>query len=58
MLYRIMKKLLAIAAALLLLGAQAGAQIIFNAGYLHATEDATVTTGSNTTTGKGMLDGF
>jgi len=53
-----MKKLLTIA-ALLLLGAQAHAQLIFNAGYLHATENLSLTNAvDQTTTGTNALDGF
>ena len=37
-----MKKLLVVAAALLI-GMQANAQLIFNGGYLHATENSTFT---------------
>ena len=56
-----MKKLIVIAAALLI-GIQANAQLIFNGGYLHATENSTFTdklpTGDVTVTGQDMLDGF
>ena len=56
-----MKKLLVIAAALLI-GMQANAQLIFNGGYLHATENLKKTTTlagqSNTQTGTNVLDGF
>lgn len=56
-----MKKLLVIATALLI-GMQANAQLIFNGGYLHATENLKKTTTlagqSNTQTGTNVLDGF
>ena len=56
-----MKKLIVIAAALLI-GFQANAQLIFNGGYLHATESVTKTTQvagvSNIETGANSLDGF
>ena len=56
-----MKKLLVIAAALLI-GIQANAQLIFNGGYLHATENSTFTeklaSGDVTVSGSDMLDGF
>lgn len=57
-----MKKLLIVTAAALIMGLQANAQIIFNAGYLHATENhsKTTTLAGTTTTEKGtnLLDGF
>ena len=56
-----MKKLLVIAAALLI-GMQANAQLIFNGGYLHATENSTftekLTSGDVTVSGTDLLDGF
>ena len=52
-----MKKLLVIAAALLI-GMQANAQLIFNGGYLHATENMEKTTQLGTQTGANVLDGF
>ena len=56
-----MKKIIVIAAALLI-GIQANAQLIFNGGYLHATENISKTTTvagtSNTQTGSNLLDGF
>ncbi|MBQ9410176.1 MAG: outer membrane beta-barrel protein [Bacteroidales bacterium] len=57
-----MKKLIIIAAALLI-GIQANAQLIFNGGYLHATENTTftekgLTGGDVTVSGSDMLDGF
>ena len=57
-----MKKLLVIATALLI-GMQANAQLIFNGGYLHATENTTftekgLTGGDVTVSGSDMLDGF
>lgn len=56
-----MKKLIVIAAALLI-GMQANAQLIFNGGYLHATENSTftekLTSGDVTVSGTDLLDGF
>ena len=52
-----MKKLLVIAAALLI-GMQANAQLIFNGGYLHATENLKKTTSLGTQDGVNVLDGF
>ena len=52
-----MKKLLVIAAALLI-GMQANAQLIFNGGYLHATEKTTLTEGDVIVSGTDVLDGF
>ena len=56
-----MRKFIVIAAALLI-GIQANAQLIFNGGYLHATENISQTTTvagtSNTQTGTNLLDGF
>ena len=53
-----MKKLLVIAAALVLMGTQAQAQLIFNAGYLHATETTKHVQDQTTKVGAGVLDGF
>lgn len=52
-----MKKLIVIAAALLI-GLQANAQIIFNGGYLHATDNITQTTPNGEIKGTNLLDGF
>lgn len=53
-----MKKLIVIAATLLI-GMQANAQLIFNGGYLHATENITKNVNAqNPQTGQNLLDGF
>lgn len=52
-----MKKFIIIAAALLV-GIQANAQLIFNGGYLHATEQTSITEAGNPVSGTDLLDGF
>lgn len=52
-----MKKLLVIAAALLL-GMQANAQLIFNGGYLHQTEQTVITENGVNINGTDLQDGF
>jgi hypothetical protein len=52
-----MKKFILIAAALLI-GIQANAQLIFNGGYLHATEQTSISEAGNTVSGTDLLDGL
>ncbi|GEM_PF-1222391 len=52
-----MKKFILIAVALLM-GIQANAQLIFNGGYLHATEQTSISEAGNTVSGTDLLDGL
>lgn len=52
-----MKKFILIAAALLI-GIQANAQLIFNGGYLHATEKTSIQEAGTTVSGTDLLDGL
>ena len=52
-----MKKFILIAAALLI-GIQANAQLIFNGGYLHATEQTSIQEAGTTVSGTDLLDGL
>ena len=52
-----MKKFIVVAAALLM-GLQANAQLIFNGGYLHETENTVIKENDTEIKGTDVLDGF